>query len=97
MVRGSEKEEKLRRSISNHDLDSNEILETARSRLLNYSMQDPLLGLDIREYSKLEQEVTIVMHSAWKMNFNQSIEYFEDDCIASKHPYSPDLKTILLM
>jgi hypothetical protein len=54
--------------------------------VLNYSMQDPLLSLDIEGYSRIAQDVTIVLHSAWKMNFNQSVESFEDDCIASESP-----------
>jgi hypothetical protein len=86
MVRGHDREEKLRRSVSSRGLDANAILESGKVEVLNYNMQDPLLGLDIKEYARLAQNVTIVIHSAWKMNFNQGVEYFEDDCIASKSP-----------
>ena len=84
MVRGHDRENKLRRSIVSRGLDGNEILGSGKIEVLDYSMQDPLLGLDVGEYAKLAKNVTIVIHSAWKMNFNQGVEYFEDDCIAGK-------------
>jgi hypothetical protein len=83
MVRGNKRGEKLRKSLLSRGFDADAILESGKVDVLNYSVQDPLLGFDVEEYAKLAQNVTIVIHSAWKMNFNQSVEYFEDDCIAS--------------
>jgi hypothetical protein len=84
MVRGHDREERLRRSILSRGLSASTILGSGKVEVVNYSMQDALLGLDVEEYVKLAQNVTIVIHSAWKMNFNQGVEHFENDCIASK-------------
>lgn len=86
MVRGHDREEKLRRSLSRRGLDVNAILGSGKVEVLNYCMQDPLLGLDVEEYAKLARNVSIIIHVAWKMNFNQAVEYFEGDCIAGKWP-----------
>jgi hypothetical protein len=79
MVRGHDRENKFRRSIVSRGLDANEILGSGKIEVLDYIMQDPLLGLDIDEYAMLAQDVTIVIYSVWKMNFNQGVEYFEVD------------------
>jgi hypothetical protein len=61
-----------------------EVVRSRFSTINYYSMQDPMLRLGIKEYTKLAQKLTIVIHSAWKINFNYDVEYFEDDCIAGK-------------
>lgn len=84
MVRGPNHESRLRKSIASRGLSVEEIMGSNKIEVINYCMQDALLGLDIFEYSKLAQEVTIVIQNAWKMNFNQGVEFFENDCIRSK-------------
>ncbi|RAL12493.1 acetyl-CoA synthetase-like protein [Aspergillus homomorphus CBS 101889] len=42
----------------------------------------PTLGLDEATYAQLTQSVTTVMHCAWSVNFNWSLESFEASCIA---------------
>jgi len=84
MVRGLDREGKLRRSLLSRGLNPKAVFGSGKVEVMNYSMQDPLLGLDVGEYAKLAQNVTIIIHSAWKMNFNQGVEHFEDDCLASK-------------
>jgi hypothetical protein len=56
--------------------------EVVRLRFSTIVCRIHCLRLGIDEYAKLAQKVTIVIHSAWKMNFNQGMEYFEDDRIA---------------
>ncbi|KAK1489759.1 male sterility protein [Colletotrichum tamarilloi] len=48
---------------------------------VSYDMKDGKLGLDERMYQRLANEVTTVMHNAWKLDFNQPIQQFEDDCL----------------
>ncbi|KAK0376729.1 male sterility protein [Colletotrichum limetticola] len=48
---------------------------------VSYDMKDGKLGLDEQMYQHLTNEVTTVMHNAWKLDFNQPIEQFEDDCL----------------
>jgi hypothetical protein len=86
MVRGPDNVKKLRTSLRNRELDAS-ILNGSKVEVLNFSMQDPLLGLDIDTYHLVATTVTTVMHSAWKMDFNQSIDEFEGDCLRSSFPY----------
>jgi aryl carrier-like protein len=83
MIRGPNNTAKLQKSLNSRGLDADSIMRSGKVELLNYSMQDPLLGLDAETYAMLAREVTIVIHNAWKMDFNQGVEYFENDCIRS--------------
>jgi hypothetical protein len=57
--------------------------EGGKIEVLNFSMQDPLLGVDVQVYAKLAMEVTVVVQNAWKMDFNLGVAGFEDDCLRS--------------
>jgi nucleoside-diphosphate-sugar epimerase len=81
LIRGPNHVAKLHDSLSSRNLDVGAILGTGKVEVLNYSMQDPLLGLTIEEYAKLASTVTIVLHNAWKMDFNLGVESFVDDCL----------------
>lgn len=83
MVRGPNNVEKLRTSFEERGLNPS-IMQGGKIEVLNFSMQDPLLGLDIHTYHMLAMTVTTVVHNAWKMDFNQGIEEFEGDCLRSK-------------
>jgi hypothetical protein len=48
---------------------------------LPFSLPDPLLGLPISTYTHLASSVTTIIQNGWKMDFNQSVEDFEGDCI----------------
>ncbi|PSK42889.1 hypothetical protein B9Z65_6843 [Elsinoe australis] len=43
---------------------------------------DKQLGLDGTQYEDLSSNITHLLHLAWSVNFNKSIESFEADCIA---------------
>ena len=91
MIRGLDNVEKLQTSFSQRGLDSS-ILGKGKVEVLNFSMQDTLLGLDIDTYHMLATTVTTVVHNAWKMDFNQSITEFEGDCLRSScHLPSPGI------
>ena len=83
MVRGPNHVAKLRDSLIKRGIDPF-ILKGGKIQVLNFSMQDPLLGLDIDTYQRLAGSVTIVIQNAWKMDFNMGVEEFESDCIRSK-------------
>ncbi|KAL2066412.1 hypothetical protein VTL71DRAFT_2483 [Oculimacula yallundae] len=86
LTRGPSAVEKLHSSLSRRGLDTS-ILDlktsdgSSKIEVLNFSMRDSLLGLDIEMYAKLAREVTIVLAGAWKMDFNLPVEEFEGDCI----------------
>jgi len=85
MVRGPNNVERLRRSFEERGLNPS-ILKSGKIDVLDFSMQDPLLGLDIDAYHMLATNTTTVVHNAWKMDFNQGIEEFEGDCLRSLSP-----------
>ncbi|KAK0122143.1 hypothetical protein ONS95_010404 [Cadophora gregata] len=86
LVRGPSAFEKLHRSLTRRGLDTS-ILDlmnedgSKRIEILNFSMRDSLLGLDIETYAMLTRDATIVLAGAWKMDFNLPVEEFEGDCI----------------
>ena len=81
LVRGPNRSARLRKSLEDRGMDAGTVLNSGKLEILNYSMRDPLLGLDIDSYHRLSKKVTTVIHCAWKVNFNQTVEEFEDDCI----------------
>lgn len=46
------------------------------------TLSDPQLGLRQETYEHLRSHVTSVIHCAWSVNFNWSLESFEKDCIS---------------
>jgi hypothetical protein len=85
MVRGSNHLAKLKKALETRGIDPS-ILDGGKIEALNFSMQDPFLGLDIETYHTLATSVTTVVHNAWKVDFNVGIEEFEGDCIRSEPP-----------
>ncbi|KAL5325922.1 hypothetical protein ACEPPN_007057 [Leptodophora sp. 'Broadleaf-Isolate-01'] len=86
LIRGPSAVEKLHSSLMRRGLDTSILdLKTEdggkKIEILNLSMRDSLLGLDIETYAMLAREVTIVLAGAWKMDFNLPVEEFEGDCI----------------
>ncbi|EPE31486.1 Acetyl-CoA synthetase-like protein [Glarea lozoyensis ATCC 20868] len=80
MVRGSNRAGKLRRTLAERGMDTS-IIDEGKIEVVNFSMQDPLLGLDLEKYAELANMVTVVVQNAWKMDFNLGVEEFEGDCL----------------
>ncbi|KAI5240362.1 acetyl-CoA synthetase-like protein [Aureobasidium subglaciale] len=55
----------------------------ARSKITAYpsDFADENLGLHPSEYERISEGITHLLHLAWSVNFNKSIESFEVDCI----------------
>jgi hypothetical protein len=83
MVRGPDHVARVKGSLEKKGMDPS-ILDGGKIEVLNFSMQDPLLGLDIDTYHRLATSVTTVVQNAWKMDFNMGVEEFEGDCIRSE-------------
>lgn len=83
MVRGPNHLSKLRSSFASRGMNPSILEEGGKIEVLNFSMQDPLLGVDVQVYAKLAMEVTVVVQNAWKMDFNLGVAGFEDDCLRS--------------
>ena len=86
MVRGPNPATRLRSSLLSRSMDVSILDLGGKIEVLNFSMQDPLLGIDVDVYARLAMSVTIVVQNAWKMDFNVDVQGFEEDCLRSKFP-----------
>lgn len=84
LIHGQNQLAKLRQSLKDRGLDFESIYGTGKIELLGYDMTDPELGLGPQDYSRLTAEVTTVIHGAWVMDFNKTVEDYEKDCLKSK-------------
>ncbi|KAL3427577.1 male sterility protein [Phlyctema vagabunda] len=82
MVRGPNPRERLIASLEARKIKSSLVTsDRSKIQVLDFSMQDALLGQEVEVYYQLATQVTTVVQNAWKMDFNQGVEHFEDDCI----------------
>ena len=67
-----------------HDVDA--LVKSRKLRCVPCSLSDSNLGLDASTYSELKQNTTLIIHSAWAVNFNTRLRSFIKDHIAGlKH------------
>lgn len=57
------------------------VFDSQKLHIVPYAMADPQLGLDEETYGRLSSEVTVVLHNAWKMDFNTPVNEFDRDCL----------------
>ncbi|KAK2729501.1 ochratoxin a non-ribosomal peptide synthetase [Colletotrichum kahawae] len=79
-VRGRDPQEKVVRSLKSRGY-SEDVWQSTKIHAVNYDMKDERLGLDPQTYENVEKEVTVVMHNAWKLDFNQPVQQFDEDCL----------------
>lgn len=53
------------------------LTDTTRVEFKQSKLHEPYLGLDPEEYNALQKDVSIVIHTAWPVNINQSLASFE--------------------
>ncbi|PHZ16213.1 acetyl-CoA synthetase-like protein [Rhizopus microsporus ATCC 52813] len=84
MVRGkgSNAIERLKESFDSRYLDSL-LLSSNNSRLevLSIQSRQGRFGLSDKLYHKLKDEVTTIIHAAWILDFNMSVDYYDQECI----------------
>lgn len=83
VIRGIEDKlmDRLVEAFESRSLDSS-LLSTDRLEVLPMHFNDPFLGFGEERYYQLKQEVTIVQHCAWLLDFNMSIDYYDIKCVA---------------
>ncbi|OZJ02030.1 hypothetical protein BZG36_04946 [Bifiguratus adelaidae] len=72
-------EANLKREFEKRNLDPAVMKE--RTIFLNYDMKDEHLGLSMADYNLVCRTATSIVHCAWKLDFNQSLTSFENDCL----------------
>jgi len=78
-VRGSNVESKLAKS-----LESRGYGKSPKLCAVPYDMEDQKLGLGEELYQKLQSEVNIVLHNAWRLDFNRPVNMYDADCVSGK-------------
>ena len=85
LLRGSDTKQRLLESFEQRQLDTSLFSSALDDRLVilssSMNLSEEHLGQSDAVYEQLQQEVTDIIHSAWKMNFNQTVKDFEQDCI----------------
>lgn len=79
-VRGTDPQARVVSSLKSRGYPE-QISKSEKIHAVSYDMADPKLGLDDPTFERLAGEVTVVMHNAWKLDFNQPVQQFEDDCL----------------
>jgi thioester reductase-like protein len=82
-VRGSKEQlhQRLVEAFESRCLDVS-LLNTSRIEALPMAFNEPFLGISKERYHQLKQEITVIQHSAWLLNFNLPIDHFDKECIA---------------
>jgi len=85
LLRGSDTKQRLFQSFQQRELDISILNKSLNERLIilssSMNLTDEHLGQTDQIYQELQNQVTDIIHSAWKMNFNQTIKDFEYDSI----------------
>ena len=81
LLRGDNPAERLRRGMQARKQNSAVLLDTTRIIILSMDLDDEKLGQTDAIYDQLKSEVTDIIHSAWKMDFNMTIKDFDRECL----------------
>ena len=88
LLRGSDTKQRLFQSFEQRKLDISilrESLEQDEKRLVilpsSMNLNEDYFGQNEEIYQELQCQITDLIHSAWKMNFNQTVKDFEYDSI----------------
>jgi thioester reductase-like protein len=79
LVRGAS--DRLVNAFNSRFLDSS-LLDTERLEVLPMKLNEKFLGFTQEKYNQLQNEVTIVQHCAWLLDFNMPVDYYDKECIA---------------
>ncbi|KAI8091211.1 uncharacterized protein B0P05DRAFT_484698 [Gilbertella persicaria] len=82
-VRGKQEqlEQRLLDAFRSRLLDTS-LLNTDRVEVLPMKFNEPFLGFGQELYNQLRNEVTIVQHCAWLLDFNMPVDHYDKECIA---------------
>ncbi|KAB8226591.1 hypothetical protein BDV33DRAFT_197585 [Aspergillus novoparasiticus] len=65
-------------SFKEKGLDASPLSDPSRVEFLKVSFGEPHFGIDDTKYTSLLNTVDLIIHNAWKVNFNHPLESFED-------------------
>lgn len=81
-IRGKDNQlqDRLVEALKSRSLDTS-LLNTDRVEVLPMRFNEPFLGFTKERYYQLKEEITIVQHCAWLLNFNMPVDHFDKECI----------------
>ncbi|KAJ5622177.1 NRPS-like enzyme [Penicillium herquei] len=68
-------------SFEKKGLSTTWLTETSRVQFWTCSLEKENLGLSLENYAFLKENVDIVIHNAWTVNFNQPVVFFESQIV----------------
>lgn len=77
LLRGEDPADRLHQAMQTRKQDSSVLLDTTRIISLPMDFAKDNLGLPAAMYEQLQSEVTDIIHSAWRMDFNRTIKDFD--------------------
>ncbi|KAI8355141.1 hypothetical protein BD560DRAFT_484452 [Blakeslea trispora] len=72
---------RLLKAFESRSLDTT-LLQADRVQVLPMNFSAPYLGFGKDLYERLAQEVTIIQHCAWLLDFNMPVDHYDRQCIA---------------
>lgn len=81
LLRGVNAVDRLRHEMQTRKQDTTALLDTSRIIILTADLNDDKLGQTAAMYEQLQHEVTDIIHSAWKMDFNLTIKDFDRESL----------------
>jgi thioester reductase-like protein len=82
-IRGKQDQlsQRLQDAFTSRSLDAS-LLTSDRVEVLPMRFNEPLLGFSQERYDQLREEVTMVQHCAWLLDFNMPVDHYDKECIA---------------
>jgi hypothetical protein len=81
LLRGENPADRLRDAMQARKQDPAVLLDKTRIIVLPMDLSSEKLGQTAAMYDLLRSEVTDIVHSAWKMDFNMTIKDFDRECL----------------
>lgn len=82
LLRGNDLKKRMQEAFESRRFDIT-LLDQAKVRFYKYDSRDQMMGIPREEFLKLQNEVTDVIHNAWKVNFNIRVRDYEADWLKS--------------
>jgi thioester reductase-like protein len=73
---------RLEKSFLDRSLDTSLLSNKDRVELIALDFMGENFGLDKSRFVKMKEEVTIMLHVGWLLDFNMTVEHFDKECIA---------------
>ncbi|KAG2211209.1 hypothetical protein INT47_006328 [Mucor saturninus] len=82
VIRGKQEQlwDRLLNAFKSRSLDTS-LLNTDRVEVLPMRFVEPFLGFGEEKYHQLKNEITIVQHCAWLLDFNMPVDHYDKECI----------------